>query len=43
MSRHEATVEIESKTDAYPVERLMNQLYDLVREESRHFNQCHTT
>lgn len=35
MSRHETIFEIESKADAYAVERLMNRLYDMVREESR--------
>jgi hypothetical protein len=35
MDEYEATFEIESKTDAYAVERIMNQLYDSFREESR--------
>lgn len=30
-----ATFEIDSKTDAYAVERLMDRLYDSLREESR--------
>lgn len=35
MEEYEATFAIESKTDAYAVERLLNRLYDAVREESR--------
>jgi hypothetical protein len=35
MEKHEATFEIESKTDAYAVDRLMEQLYNSLREESR--------
>lgn len=35
MEEFKATFEIESKTDAYAVERLMERLYDSVREESR--------
>ncbi|RDI72705.1 hypothetical protein [Halopelagius longus] len=35
MDEHTATFEIESKTDARAVERLLSQLYDSVREESR--------
>ena len=35
MDRHEATFSIETKTDAYAVERLLNRLYDSLREESR--------
>lgn len=35
METHEATFEIESKTDAYAVDRLMEQLYNSLREESR--------
>lgn len=35
MEEYEATFAIESKTDAHAVERLLNGLYDAVREESR--------
>lgn len=35
MDEYEATFEIESRTDAHTVERLMNRLYDMLREESR--------
>ena len=35
MEEHEAVFEIESKADAYAVERLLVQLYDTVREEVR--------
>ena len=35
MERYAATFEIESKTDAHAVDRLLNRLYDAVREESR--------
>ena len=35
MDEYEATFEIESKTDARAVERLLGRLYDAVREESR--------
>lgn len=35
MDEYEATFEIDSKTDAYAVERLMNQVYDSLREETR--------
>ena len=35
MQQHEATFEVESKADALAVERLMNRLYDALREESR--------
>ncbi len=35
MDEYEATFEVESKTDAHTVERLMNRLYDMPREESR--------
>ena len=35
MDEYTATFEIESKTDAFAVERLMDRLYDAVREESR--------
>jgi hypothetical protein len=35
MEKYEATFQIESKSDAYAVERLMNQVYNSVREESR--------
>ena len=35
MEEYEATFVIESKSDASAVERLMNQLYDSLREEAR--------
>lgn len=35
MREHEAVFEIDSKSDAYAVERLVNRLYDTVREETR--------
>ena len=35
MDEYAATFEIESKADAHAVERLLNRLYDAVREESR--------
>lgn len=35
MEEQKAVFEVESKSDAYAVERLLNQLYDSLREESR--------
>lgn len=35
MEEYEATFEIETKSEAYAVERLMERLYNAVREESR--------
>lgn len=35
METFEASFDVESKTDAYAVERLLNQMYDSLREESR--------
>lgn len=35
MSRHEATFEVDSKTDSYAVRRILEQVYDTIREESR--------
>jgi hypothetical protein len=35
MEEYEATFEIESRTDAYAVEKALSRLYDTVREESR--------
>ena len=35
MDEYQAIFEIKSKTDAYAVERLMNRLYNSLREESR--------
>jgi hypothetical protein len=35
MSRHEASFEIESKTDAYAVRRILERTYDTIREETR--------
>jgi len=35
MPTHEATFEIDSKTDAYAVRNILEQTYNTVREESR--------
>lgn len=35
MDEYTAVFEVDSKSDAYAVERLMNGLYDSLREESR--------
>lgn len=35
MSQYEASFEIDSKTDAYAVRRILEQAYNTVREESR--------
>lgn len=35
MAIHEATFDIETKADAYAVEKLLERVYDSVREESR--------
>lgn len=35
MATHTATFEIDTKSDAYAVERIMDTLYDSLREESR--------
>ena len=35
METYEAAFEIDSESDAHAVERLLNRLYDAVREESR--------
>lgn len=35
MTEYSAVFEIDSKTDAYAVERLMESLYDALREETR--------
>jgi hypothetical protein len=35
MDKYTAEFEVDSKTDAYAVERLMTHLYDSLREESR--------
>ncbi|MFW6385344.1 MAG: hypothetical protein ACOCY7_04325 [Halodesulfurarchaeum sp.] len=35
MATYEATFDIETKADAYAVEKLLERLYDSVREESR--------
>lgn len=35
MDEYTAVFEIDSKSDAYAVERLMNRMYDSLREESR--------
>lgn len=35
MSRYEASFEIDSKTDSYAARRILERVYDTVREESR--------
>ena len=35
MEEYEATFEVDSKTDALAIERLLNRLYNSIREESR--------
>lgn len=35
METYEATFEIDSRTDAYAVRRILEQTYDTIREESR--------
>lgn len=35
MRRYEATFEIDSKTDSYAVRRILERVYDTVREESQ--------
>lgn len=35
MSKYEATFEVDSKTDAYAVRKVLERTYDTVREESR--------
>ncbi|SFF76514.1 hypothetical protein SAMN04488063_0194 [Halopelagius inordinatus] len=35
MSRHEASFDIDSKTDSYAARRILEQAYDTIREESR--------
>jgi len=35
MTRHEATFEIDSKSDSYAARRILERVYDTVREESR--------
>lgn len=35
MENYETTFEIESETDAYAIERLMERVYDSLREETR--------
>jgi len=35
MSSYEATFEVDSKTDAYAVRKILERTYDTVREESR--------
>jgi len=35
MAHHEATFQVDSKADAYAVEKLLTQLYDTIREETR--------
>lgn len=35
MSRHEASFDIDSKTDSYAARRIVEQAYNTVREESR--------
>lgn len=40
MEEHEAVFEIDSKTDAFAVERAMDSLFDTLREESRTFGEA---
>ena len=35
MSRYEASFEIDSKADSYAAQRILEQAYDTIREESR--------
>ncbi len=35
MSRYEASFKIDSKTDSYAARRMLEQVYDTIREESR--------
>lgn len=35
MDRYEASFEIDSKTDAYATRRILEQIYNIIREESR--------
>lgn len=35
MSRYEASFEIDSQTDSYAVRRILERVYDTIREESR--------
>ncbi|MFB6119368.1 hypothetical protein [Halosegnis sp.] len=35
MSSHEATFEIDSRTDAYAARRVLERMFDTIREESR--------
>lgn len=35
MERYEATFEIESKSDSYAARRILERVYDTIREESR--------
>ena len=35
MSRYEASFNIDSKTDSYAARRMLEQVYDTIREESR--------
>lgn len=35
MATYEASFEIDSKTDSYAAQRLLEQVYDTIREESR--------
>ena len=35
MTRYEATFEIDEKTDSHAVRRILEQMYDTIREESR--------
>jgi hypothetical protein len=39
MESHEATFEIQTKTDAFAVERLLEKVHDSMREESRTLGQ----
>lgn len=39
MRRYEATFEVDSKTDSYAVQRILERVYDTVREESQKVRQ----
>jgi len=39
MSQYEASFEIDSKTDSYAARRMLEQVYDTVREESRNVSE----
>ena len=39
MTRYEATFEVDEKTDSHAVQRILEQVYDTIREESRSVRQ----